>query len=89
LRELGVTVVHKLRALEADLYERDQRAMTDFGSLDVRLSDDAQRWEVRLRGMEERFAELTRKTALDGAQVTANLKLLSLRVKDLANAVQQ
>ena len=38
--------------------------------------------------MEERFAELTRKTTLDGAQVTANLKLLSLRVKDLATAVQ-
>ena len=46
MRELGVTVVHKLRALEADLYDRDQRAMTDFGSLDLRLSDDAQRWEA-------------------------------------------
>jgi uncharacterized protein YajQ (UPF0234 family) len=88
MHELSVSVVHQLRGLEANLYERDQRAITDFGSLDSRLADDAMRWESRLRSMEERFIELTRKTTLDGAQVSANLKLLSLRVKDLAQAVQ-
>jgi hypothetical protein len=89
LVDLRAAVTQNLRGLHAELQARDARTLTDFGQLETRLSDDSEQWAVRLKGLEHGFAELTRKTALDNAQLTANIKLLSMRLKEMAAAVQQ